>query len=218
MDSQLQSRRNDLMDIPHRFRPQSFWLLFRLFPLYSASRQQIPVKLLQIQGSQLRQRDLSNGRIDVVFDNAHVRCVGAGPHFDGCVVLVPHTHPLTQCVLPGLDHVQAFCFVNGLVEFFHHFRLGLAQDVPVDGLAFWGVACRVAAFPPAIFPFPDISFAVGSSFRHVDRLLSQLPTLPDMCYLCPAVCFESGREKLPHLLVDLHHLWAGSSFTGLFFV
>lgn len=181
--------------------PTTYKLIMHLFPLQTKQG----TAFCWIVG-----RDLSNGRVDVVFDDTHVGGVRAGAHLDSGVVLVPHPHPLTQCILSGLDHVQTLCFVNCLVEFLHYFRLGPAQDVPVDGFTFWGVACRVAALPPAILPFSNVPFAVGSSFRPVDRLLSQLPTLPDMCYLCPAVCFESDREKLPRLLVDLHHPWTGS--------
>ena len=121
------------MDIPHGFRAQPLGLLLRLFPLHPPAGKQVPVELLQIQGSQLGEGDISNGRINVIFNDAPVRCVGAGPHLDGGVVFVPHPHPLAQGVLPGLGHIQAFGFVDGFAEFLHHLRLGLAQDVPVDG-------------------------------------------------------------------------------------
>ena len=57
-----------------------------------------------------------------------------------------------------------------------------------------------------------------SAFRHVDYLLSQLPTLFDRVRLCPELLSLLSGEKAPRLLVDLHHPWAGSFFAGLFFV
>ena len=57
-------------------------------------------------------------------------------------------------------------------KFLHHFCLGLAQDVPVDGLALWSVACCVTALPAAVFPLADAALAVGSFLCHAGGLLS----------------------------------------------
>ena len=120
---------------------------------------------------------------------------------------------LFKSVVLGRYHVTKYPLVCQLLKL-----LGSAQDVSADGLFLRGVACRVAALPAPVLPFSNVPFAICSAFCHVDRLLSQLSTLSDICDLCPALCSNPDGEKAPRLLVDLHHPWVGSSFTGLFFV
>ena len=160
------------MDIPHGFRAKSLGLLLRLFPLHPPAGKQVPVELLQVQGGQLGEGNVPNGRVNVIFYNAHIRCVGAGPHLDSGIVFVPHPHPLAQGVLPGLDHVQALGFFDSSAEFLHHLRLGLSQDVPVDGLPLQRVARCVAALPPSVLPLANTALAVGSLLCHAGGLLS----------------------------------------------
>ena len=118
---------------------------------------------------------------------------------------------LFKSVVLGRYHVTKYPLVCQFLKL-----LGSAQDVSADGLAHWSVSSCVGALPATILPFSSVAFAVGSSFCHVDRLLSQLSTLSDICDLCPALYSNPDGEKAPRLLVDLHHPWVGSSFTGLF--
>ena len=83
-----------MVDVPYRLGAQSFGLPLGLHPVYPACGQQLLVELLQVQRSELSQRDISDVRIDMVVDVAPVGLVGGGPDFDFGIVLEPHLHPL----------------------------------------------------------------------------------------------------------------------------
>ena len=78
------------MDVAYCFGAQSLGLLLCFDSLYPPFCQQFLVELLQMQRRQIIQRDLSELRLDVVFDVAMVGQVGGWAHFDFGIVLVPH--------------------------------------------------------------------------------------------------------------------------------
>jgi hypothetical protein len=64
------------------------------------------------------------------------------------------------------------------------------------------------ALPAAIDSLKYIAVGCHSFFGMVVPplgLFYQPPTLPYCVCLCPAQCFNPGREKIPHLLGDLRH-------------
>ena len=78
------------MDVAHCFGAQSLGLLLCFDSLYPPFCQQFLVELLQMQRRQIIQRDLSELRLDVVFDVAMIGQVGGWAHLDFGIVLVPH--------------------------------------------------------------------------------------------------------------------------------
>ena len=101
------------MDVPHCLGAEPLGLSFGLQPVYPAFGQQLLVELLQVQRSELFQRDVPNVGIDVVVDVAPVGLVGGRPDFDLGVVLKPYLHPLSYGILPGLGLIQRLGFLNG---------------------------------------------------------------------------------------------------------
>ena len=142
--------------------------------------------------------------------------MGGGPHLHLGVVLKPHLHPLVNRVPSGLGRIQALRFLDRLFQLGLGLRLGLAQDVLVDGPARLRVAAGgISPFPSAIFPLAEVTLPVGPSFCHGllpplqqhnipqkrrnsqanDAELTEHYHLPFLCY---SVSFSVQRER-PYL-------------------
>ena len=172
-DGEVQGGRDHLVEIPHRFGTEAFGLMFGLQPFYSAGGQQFLVELLQIQRGELVQREITDVGLDVVVDVPPVGLMGGGADLDFGVVLKPDVQPLSHGILAGPDQVQAGGLLDGPLQLFLCLSLGFGQDIFVDGFAgFRVMAGGIPALPPSVFPLADVSLAVGSSFCHVQQLLS----------------------------------------------
>ena len=160
------------MDVPHRLGAEPFGLVLGFQSIHPALLQQLLVELLQFQRSELFQRDFADIGLDVVVNVTPVGLVGGGPHLHLSVVFKPYLHPLAHGVPANLGRIQPLRFLNGGFQLCFCLRLGLAQDVLVDGLARLRVTTGgISSFPSAVFPLAKISFPVGPSFCHTVRLL-----------------------------------------------
>ena len=149
------------MEVPHRLRAQALGLVPGFQPVYSALFQQLLVELLQIQRSEFFQREFADIGFDVVVDVTPVGLMGGWPHLHLGIVLKPHLHPLANRIPPGLGRVQPLRFLNGGFQLCFCLRLGLAQDILVDGLAcVWIPAGGVPTLPAAVLPFAEVTLPV----------------------------------------------------------
>ena len=125
------------------------------------------VETLQVQRSQVCQRDAADLRLDVVFQKALRGFVGRWAQFHLGIVLHPDLQPTSHGVGLGPSVVDADVFLDGPFQFFFYFRLRLPEDIFDDGLAcLWIVTDCVAALPAAVFPLADVPFPVCSSLWH----------------------------------------------------
>ena len=125
------------------------------------------VEPLQVQRSEICQRDAANLRLDVVFQKTLRGFVGRWAQFDFRVVFHPDLQPCSHRIGLGPSVVDADVFLDGSLEFLFHFRLRLAEDIFDDGLSgFRIVTDCVPAFPSSILSLADVPLAVCSSFRH----------------------------------------------------
>ena len=132
-----------------------------------AAVQQVLVEPLQVQRSQVCQRDAADLRLDVVFQKALRGFEGRWAQLDFCVVFHPDLQPTPHGVGLGPSVVDTDVFLDGSLEFLFHFRLRLAEDILDDGLSgFRIVTDCVPAFPSTVLSFADVPFPVRSSFRH----------------------------------------------------
>ena len=103
----------------------------------------------------------------MVVDVAPVGLVGGWPYFYLGVVLKPHLHPLPHRVPANLGRVQSFRFLDCLFQLCLGLRLGLTQDVLVDGPArLRGAASGVPALPATVLLFAEVALPVCSAFCH----------------------------------------------------
>ena len=160
------------MDVAHGFGAQSLGLLLCFDSLYPPFRQQFLVELLQMQRCQIIQRDLTELRLDVVFQKALRGFEGRWAQLDFCVVFHPHFQPTPHGVVLGPPIVDAHIFFDGLFQLFLDLGLRLAEDIFDDGLASFGIVTDcVPPLPASVLSFADISLAVRSSFWHKIDLL-----------------------------------------------
>ena len=125
------------------------------------------VEPLQVQRSQVCQRDAADLRLDVVFQKALRGFEGRWAQLDFCVVLHPDLQPTPHRVGLGPSVVDADVFLDGSLEFFLDLSLRLTEDIFDDGFAgFRIVTDSVPALPASVLSFADIAFAICSSFWH----------------------------------------------------
>ena len=132
------------------------------------------VKSLNLNGSQLVQRDAANSGNDVVLDVVRIIRFGVWPDTRFSIDLVPCPYPRTDRVSPRFGYVQPLAFADRGLEFLLDLGLRLAQHVLDDAFsALWVIARCVPALPTAVFSLSDIALAVCSSFWHGIDLLCQ---------------------------------------------
>ena len=167
-------RADHLVDVSHGFRSQSLRFLFRFDAVYPATVQQVLVEPLQIQRSQLCQRNAADLRFDVVFQKTLAGLERGRSEFHLGVVLHPDFQPCSHGVSFRFAVVDTHIFLDGLFQFLFHLCLRLAEDILDDGFAsFWIVTDGVASFPATILSFADVALAVCSSLWHKISLLCQ---------------------------------------------
>ena len=169
----VHGRRDNLVNVPHRFRTEAFRLTFCLNSVYPTLGQQLFVEFLQFQSGQLVELDFADVGLDVVVDVSSIGPVRGGAHLDFGVVLEPEVHPLTYVILCRLEGIHFCIFLNCLLQLCFYLRLSLAEDVLVDSLAGLRVPPGgVTALPSTVRPLADATLAVGSAFCHLYRLHS----------------------------------------------
>ena len=90
----LQAVVQQRVDAPHHSGAEAFIPEFgKIFALNSAGFLEVVVKSLDLNGSQLVQRDAANSRYDVVLDVVGVVRLCVGPDAGFGVDLVPRPHP-----------------------------------------------------------------------------------------------------------------------------
>ena len=167
LHSEVVRRADHLMDVSHGFRCQTFRLFLGLDAVYPATVQQMLVEPLQVQRSEICQRDAADLWLDVVFEEALAGLERGRSEFHLGVVLHPDLQPTPHRVGLGPSVVDTDVFLDGFFQFFFYFRLRLAEDVFDDGLPCFGIsASRVPALPSTVLSFADVPFPVRSSFRH----------------------------------------------------
>ena len=164
----LQAVVQQRVDAPHHPGAEAFVLEFRkILALDSPAFLEIVVKPLDLNGSQLVQRDVPNSGDDVVFDVVRIIRFGVWSDARLGVDLVPRFHPRTDRVGSHFGYVQPLTFADRGFEFFLDLGLRLAQHVFDDPLSALRVIARsVPALPASILSFADIPLSVCSSFRH----------------------------------------------------
>ena len=178
----------------------------RFDAVYSAAIQQVFVELLQVQRSEICQRDAADLRLDVVFQKALRGFEGRWAQLDFCVVLHPDLQPCSYGVGFGPPIVDAHIFLDGFLQLFLNLRLRLAEDIFDDGLASFEIVTNcVPAFPSSILAFSDIAFAVCSSFWHKISLLcngkgyrnqGSKATRKSNCYQKVIICPSEPRRLI----------------------
>ena len=161
-------RRTDhLVDISHRLGRQTFRLFLGLDAVYPATVQQMLVEPLQVQRSEICQRDAANLRLDVILEKALRGFEGRWAEFHLGVVLHPHFQPCSHRVGLGPSVVDAHVFLYGFLQLLLDRSLRLSENIFDDGFSgFRIVTDSVSALPAAILSFADVPFPVCSSFRH----------------------------------------------------
>ena len=125
------------------------------------------VESLQVQRSEICQRDATDLRLNVVLEEALAGFEGGRSEFDFDIVFHPDLQPTTHGVGFCLAVVDADVFLDGFLQLFFYFRLRLAEDILDDGFSgFRIVTDSVPALPASVLSFSDISLAVCSSFWH----------------------------------------------------
>jgi len=125
------------------------------------------VESLQVQRSQVCQRDAADLRLDVVFQKALRGFEGRWAQLDFCVVFHPHFQPTPHGVVLGPPIVDAHIFFDGFLQLFFYFRLRFAENIFDDGLSGFRISANcVPALPAAVLSLADVPLAVCSSFRH----------------------------------------------------
>ena len=105
LDGQLHGRGNDLIDVADGLGAKPLGLVLRFQPIHPPFRQQLLVELLKIQRGQLRQWNVPNAWLNVVFNVALVGLVGGWPHLNLSIVFVPDVHPLADCISLSLCYI-----------------------------------------------------------------------------------------------------------------
>ena len=158
--------------------PIIWWMLRTVFgakPLvslgldavYSPAVQQVLVEPLQVQRSQVCQRNAADLRLDVVFQKTLAGLERGRSEFHLGVVLHPDLQPTPHGVGLGPSVVDTDVFLDCLFQLFLDFGLRLAKNVLDDGFAgFRIVTDCVPALPSTVLSFADVPFPVRSSFRH----------------------------------------------------
>ena len=94
------------VDAPHHSGAEAFIPEFgKIFALNSAGFLEVVVKSLDLNGSQLVQRDVPNSGDDVVLNVVGVVGFRVGADARFSIDLVPHPHPRTDCVSPDFGYV-----------------------------------------------------------------------------------------------------------------
>ena len=167
------------------------------------------VESLQVQRSQVCQRDAADLRLDVVFQKALAGLERGRSEFYSGVVLNPDLQSTPHGVGLGPSVVDADIFLDGFFQFFFYFRLRLAEDVFDDGLSgFRIVTDCVATLPSAVFPLADVPFPVCSSLWHgispfrneQYRNQGNKATRKSNCYQKVIICAPSSGEPYLCLL------------------
>ena len=151
---------------------------FRLvFLLHATAFEQLIVKLLNLQHCQLFQLYISKFRNDVVIDGVVVKFLGRVSHLRLDVNGVPQLQPLFKCITPSFHRIQLPAVLDGGTQLVLDLRLRSAKHIFRDHLPVCIIARRISAFPASVFPLTDITFAIGSSFRHRVYLLNAMLAL-----------------------------------------
>ena len=162
----VQGGGNHLVDVANCFDAEALGLTAGLRTLHPSALQQMLVQPLEIHCRQFLQRQITEGGLDVVFDEALVGLVGRGPDLEFGIVLHPRVQPLAHGVVLCLQG-QDSGFLNRRLELLLDLRLGFTEDVSVDSLPSLRVASRrVASLPSAILSLADAPLSIGTSFRH----------------------------------------------------
>ena len=98
LDGQMHGGGNDLIDVADGLGAEPLRLVLGLQAIHPPFRQQLLIEPLKIQRGQLRQWDIPDARLDVVFNIALIGLVGGRAHLDFGIVFVPDVHPLTYGV------------------------------------------------------------------------------------------------------------------------
>lgn len=164
---QLQGGGDHLVEIPHRLGAETFGLFLRLNPLHPASVQHLLVESLEIQGSQLMQRNVPDVGLNMVVQIATVGGMGGGAYLHLCHVLEPDLHPRAQGALSRPGHIHSLASFDGFRQLFLHLCLCFAQDVLVDGFPGLRVSAGgVPSLPATVRAFANAALAVGTLLCH----------------------------------------------------
>ena len=112
LHSEIIRRADHLVDVPYRLWSQTSRLLFRFDAVYPPAVQQVLVEPLQVQRSQVCQRDAADLRLDVVFQKALRGFEGRWAQLDFGVVFHPDLQPATNCEAFCLAIVDAHIFFD----------------------------------------------------------------------------------------------------------
>ena len=166
------------MNALHHARTQPVFFQLRLvFLLHATTLKQFVVKLLDLQHRQLFQLHISELRNDVMIDGVVVKLSGRVSHLRVDVNGVPQLQPLFERITSSLHRIELLAVLNGRTQFIFDFCLRLAKHIFRDRLSVCIIARRISAFPASVFPLTDITFAIGSSFRHRVYLLNAMLAL-----------------------------------------
>ena len=172
LQGEIVRRADHLVDVADGFRCQSFWLLFRFDAVYPAAVQQVLVEPLQVQRSQVCQRDAADLRLDVVFQKALAGLERGRSEFYFRVVLHPDLQPTPHRVGLGPSVVDADVFLYGFLQLLLDRSLRLAENIFDDGFSgFRIVTDSVPPLPASVLSFSDIALTVRSPFWHKIDLL-----------------------------------------------
>ena len=156
--------------------PDAQALVFQLdvlVPLHPPILLKIVVELLDLDRGKLVQLDISQFGDDVVIDVVQIIVFGVLPKPGLGVDLVPHQHPTLYRMGATAVHVQPLTVCDDLFQLLFDLRLGLSQNILnflLPGRRVIGG--RVEPLPPAILPFADTAFAVGTFLPHLSSLFS----------------------------------------------
>ena len=160
------------MNALHHAWAESMFSQFRLvFLLHTAAPEQLIVKLLDLKHRQLFQLHTAKLRNDMMVDGVVVKLFGRVSHLRLDVNGIPQFQPLFERITSSLYWIEFLAVLNGGTQLVLDLRLRSAKHVFRNGFSVCIVSSGVSAFPPTIFAFADIPFAVGSSFRHRVYLL-----------------------------------------------
>ena len=134
---------------------------------------QIFVEFLEVTGGQFGEFDFADSGDGVGFDHQLVAVSGGEADVGLGVEVIPGAEPGGHSVLFCTDYVEILGFLQDFGQLGLDLSLGFAEDVLDNAFAGGGiVAGGVTAFPAAVAPLADISFAVGAAFCHKASLLS----------------------------------------------